>query len=1224
MDEMIRVLLVDDEKPWSSKMSTELTSIGLEVEVAASGPEAVEMLRSSGRSFHVAVIDEVMGPPNGTSIMLMLRQLNPALEAIILTGWGDVSLGEKAMALGAYRYMTKPVTPNELAMNIRTAFRFGQERQRGIASEALVQASRQIGDAANEQDLYQRVHAQATDLIPGLETMFIARYDEQNQVVYFPFCHAEGECSELDPRKQGNGITEYVLRTGKPLFLPNGDEGFRREHGLAAPWLKKGYCASELVVPMFQQGRVVGALTAITHNPDVHFTPWELEILQALANQTSAAIQYIDGLEKTAKLLCASTALGSQTNRGGVLEEIVNQAHAMLKSDFTGLILQDEDGNLNKVEPVIPVEFFDKFDEPRKDGLTRHVIKTKQAKVIPDTRLEPLVKEKVINEGICSMLAVPLISGDNVLGVLYAHTFKPRHFSSYEASLWSAFAAQSASSLIAAMERDKQVEATRRLNRALSVLTQKANLKDTIQHVADMGKHVFQADACRLVFIYPATARATRWIWASDDKPEHPYDAEPRENGLTYHVIRTKQPVFSSDINTDTAPSPPQALVDAGLKSQMSLPLVSDGRVTGVLHCNYVGRRQPFTDYHRALFVAFATNAANALERAWRDWTTEIWRKTDQGAANCNDFQTLYQGSADGALEALQADLAVFYPYDPATPTGENPRFMRENCISVSKSDSTWQAHDDLGIKFQQELDRAANSFLIVNDLDKQPNLQSALTTREKIKALVALRLDVVPEGNTDLLRAGILVLYYRHTTTFLDIELTGLRLAGIHIAASIRRLHLHQRWERRTRIWSALAEVLEILRAGANRDRILNLVSEIAREAMSIDFCTIWEYSAQQGAFTQRGQAGLRYPEIEPTIPLIFKDLFMDQLEPTPIPDVEKDERLQGRDFVRREGVKTIVIMPLRTDEPMGLFFANYRSLKNIGPEELDTLRVFAEIIEMILQEARLGEQLGQAKERLQKRLFLNWVSMVEATWHHSLVQNAAAIQNYALTFQKQIEQASLPGELKSLFETMQEIDRLAAEIVKASTPLPQLWEMQSECFQVASILEEVGTQFREMIAREEMLSLAPAGSLPRIEVNSQNLDGFQVRGYRRFIIYAIETLVQNAREALSGPGRVSIVGNQLGDWAEIRVSDTGGGVSDEIAQHLFKELITRDQDKTGRGLGCWLVALIVEDYGGSVALEKTGPTGTTVLIRLPAIPGEMTPNSPRPKSDMQPVTKN
>jgi nitrogen-specific signal transduction histidine kinase len=80
-----------------------------------------------------------------------------------------------------------------------------------------------------------------------------------------------------------------------------------------------------------------------------------------------------------------------------------------------------------------------------------------------------------------------------------------------------------------------------------------------------------------------------------------------------------------------------------------------------------------------------------------------------------------------------------------------------------------------------------------------------------------------------------------------------------------------------------------------------------------------------------------------------------------------------------------------------------------------------------------------------------------------------------------------------------------------------------------------------------------------------------------------------------------VTVTGRRAGRWAEVRIQDTGSGVPEATRCKLFKELIPKEQDEAGMGIGGLLAATIVEEHKGRIELEKAGPGDTTVLICLP-----------------------
>jgi signal transduction histidine kinase len=69
-----------------------------------------------------------------------------------------------------------------------------------------------------------------------------------------------------------------------------------------------------------------------------------------------------------------------------------------------------------------------------------------------------------------------------------------------------------------------------------------------------------------------------------------------------------------------------------------------------------------------------------------------------------------------------------------------------------------------------------------------------------------------------------------------------------------------------------------------------------------------------------------------------------------------------------------------------------------------------------------------------------------------------------------------------------------------------------------------------------------------------------------------------------------------------ELSVKDTGEGIAKEAQEHIFEPFFTTKQDRQGTGLGLAVAHSIVEQHGGSIAVEATGSGGTTFLVKLPA----------------------
>lgn len=109
MDEKLkaRVLLVDDEVEFLQTLSTRLELRGLKVDTAESGEAAISKVEQ--QEFDVIVVDLSMPGIDGIETMERIKDINPSAEIIMLTGYGSVESGVKAIKTGAGDFLQKPV-----------------------------------------------------------------------------------------------------------------------------------------------------------------------------------------------------------------------------------------------------------------------------------------------------------------------------------------------------------------------------------------------------------------------------------------------------------------------------------------------------------------------------------------------------------------------------------------------------------------------------------------------------------------------------------------------------------------------------------------------------------------------------------------------------------------------------------------------------------------------------------------------------------------------------------------------------------------------------------------------------------------------------------------------------------------------------------------------------------------------------------------------------------
>lgn len=109
--------------------------------------------------------------------------------------------------------------------------------------------------------------------------------------------------------------------------------------------------------------------------------------------------------------------------------------------------------------------------------------------------------------------------------------------------------------------------------------------------------------------------------------------------------------------------------------------------------------------------------------------------------------------------------------------------------------------------------------------------------------------------------------------------------------------------------------------------------------------------------------------------------------------------------------------------------------------------------------------------------------------------------------------------------------------------------------------------------------------------------------RGNANQLQQVLMNLMINAQQAMTGAGTVRLSARKGGeDCLELRVSDTGPGISREIQEKIFDPFFTTKPAGQGTGLGLSVTYGIVKEHGGEIRIESGEGEGATFIITLPA----------------------
>jgi hypothetical protein len=166
-------------------------------------------------------------------------------------------------------------------------------------------------------------------------------------------------------------------------------------------------------------------------------------------------------------------------------------------------------------------------------------------------------------------------------------------------------------------------------------------------------------------------------------------------------------------------------------------------------------------------------------------------------------------------------------------------------------------------------------------------------------------------------------------------------------------------------------------------------------------------------------------------------------------------------------------------------------------------------------------------------------------------------------------------------------EVDRLNA-VVTSLVDLARPKPVQQRAEPIDPIIDRAVSFFRPLAAKTGV-------DIVRLGPN----DHLMVHGNADQLYQVLLNLLQNAMQAMRGPGAVTVTSRREDGLVLVEVEDTGPGFAPDVLPRAFSPFITTKSDGTGLGLA--IVKRMVEEHGGTAGAENRPAGGARVWLRLP-----------------------
>lgn len=153
------VLIIDDEPLMRISISDALKAEGYNVSSAATGSEGMKNIKDS--PYDVVITDLRLPEVDGVQILKACKQLTPDTKVLMITAYGSVDTAVEAMKLGAYDYITKPFSMDELILTVKRLIKLRDLEDENIYLKEKIEEkydfSGIIGRSDKMQDIFEKI-----------------------------------------------------------------------------------------------------------------------------------------------------------------------------------------------------------------------------------------------------------------------------------------------------------------------------------------------------------------------------------------------------------------------------------------------------------------------------------------------------------------------------------------------------------------------------------------------------------------------------------------------------------------------------------------------------------------------------------------------------------------------------------------------------------------------------------------------------------------------------------------------------------------------------------------------------------------------------------------------------------------------------------------------------------------------------------------------------------